>query len=75
MRNIHLTPRVQDFAEREVATGAYADVSEGVRKLMEERGTAAFCALKAELEEQVRRSEAGLVKPFDPWAFEPRAFK
>jgi antitoxin ParD1/3/4 len=46
-----------------------------MRKLMEERGAAAFYALKADLEEQVRQTEAGLAKPFDPRAFEPRAFK
>ena len=79
MPNVHLTPQMQDFAEREIATGAFANLSEvvraGMRKLMEERGAAAFYALKADLEEQVRQTEAGLAKPFDAKAFEPRAFK
>jgi hypothetical protein len=48
----------------------------GVKRLVgQERGAAAFYALKADLEEQVRQSEAGLAKPFDPRAFEPRAFR
>ncbi len=79
MPNVHLTAQMQDFADRLVAQGAYANLSEvvreGMRKLMEERGAAAFYALKADLEEQARQSEAGLAKPFDPRAFEPRAFK
>ena len=79
MPNVHLTPQMQEFAEREVATGAFANLSEvvraGIRKLMEERGAAAFYALKADLEEQARQIETGLAKPFDPRAFEPRAFK
>ena len=76
MPNVHLTPQMQEFAEREISTGAFANLSEvvraGMRKLMEERGAAAFYALKADLEEQVRQTEAGLAKPFDPRAFEPR---
>ncbi len=36
---------------------------------------AAFRALKADLEDQARQTEAGLAKPFDPQAFEPRAFR
>jgi antitoxin ParD1/3/4 len=79
MPNVHLTPQMQDFAEREIATGAFANLSEvvraGMRKLMEERGAAAFYALKADLEEQVRLTRAGKVKPFDPRSFEPRAFE
>lgn len=42
---------------------------------MEERGVAAFHALKADLAEQVRQSQAGLAKPFGPRAFGPGAFK
>lgn len=79
MANVHLTPQMQDFAERLVAQGAYANVSEvvreGMRKLMEERGAAAFHRLKADLEEQVRRSEAGETVEFDPRAWEPDAFR
>ena len=75
MPNVHLTPQMQDFAEREIATGAYADLSEvvraGMRRLMEERGAAAFYALKCDFEEQVRQTRAGKAKPFDPRAFGP----
>lgn len=79
MPNVHLTPQMQEFADRLVSQGAYANLSEvvraGMRRLMEERGAAAFHALKADLEEQARQTEAGLAKRFDPKAFEPRAFK
>mgnify|MGYP002382376565 CR=1 FL=1 len=79
MPNVHLTPQMQEFADRLVAQGVYANLSEvvrdGMRRMMEERGAAAFNALKADLGEQVRQTEAGLAKPFDPRAFEPRAFK
>ena len=72
MPNVHLTPQMQDFAEREIATGAFANLSEvvraGMRKLMEERGAAAFYALKADLVEQVRRDRGGAGEPFDPRA-------
>ena len=78
MPNIHLTPQMQSFAEREIAAGAYANLSEvvraGMRRLMEERGAAAFQALKRDLEEQVREIKEGRGTPFDPRAFEPRAF-
>jgi antitoxin ParD1/3/4 len=73
MPNIHLTPQMQEFAEREIATGAFANLSEvvraGMRKLMEERGAAAFHALKADLEEQIALSEAGETVEFDPRAW------
>jgi antitoxin ParD1/3/4 len=78
MPNVHLTPQMQEFAEREIATGAYANLSEivraGMRKLMEERGAAAFYALKADLEHQIALAEAGETEEFDPRAFEPDAF-
>jgi antitoxin ParD1/3/4 len=79
MPNVHLTPQMQDFAEREIATGAYANLSEvvraGMRKLMEERGAAAFYELKADLEHQIALAEAGKTEEFDPRAFEPDAFR
>ena len=63
MPNVHLTPQMQDFAEREIATGAFANLSEvvraGMRKLMEERGAAAFYALKADLESRCARPKRG----------------
>lgn len=77
MLDVELTPEMQAFAEREVAAGRYADVSEvvraGMRRLMAER-EAAFRALKAE-EEQIALAEAGETEAFDPRAFEPEAFR
>lgn len=79
MPNVHLTTQMQEFADRLVAQGLYANLSEvvreGMRKLMEERGAAAFHALRADLQEQVRRSEAGETVEFDPRAWEPDAFR
>ena len=79
MPNVHLTPQMQDFAEREIATGAFANLSEvvraGMRKLMEERGAAAFYALKADLNAAADELERGGGVPFDPRAWEPEAFE
>lgn len=79
MPNVHLTPQMQDFAEREIATGAFANLSEvvraGMRKLMEERGAAAFHALKADLNAAADELERGGGVPFDPRAWEPEAFE
>ncbi len=79
MPNIHLTPQMQEFAEREIATGAYANMSEvvraGMRKLMEERGAAAFEALKRDLNVAADELERGGGVPFDPRAYEPDAFE
>lgn len=73
MPNVHLTPQMQDFAERLVAQGAYANLSEvvreGMRRLMEERGAAAFHALKAGLDAAADELERGGGKPFDPRAW------
>lgn len=55
MPNVQLTEAMQDYAERQVRSGAYANVSEvvraGMRKLMDEDGASAFYRLKRELEE------------------------
>jgi antitoxin ParD1/3/4 len=54
MPNVQLTDAMQDYAERQVRSGAYANVSEvvraGMRKLMQEDGAAAFYRLKQDLE-------------------------
>ena len=75
MPNVLLTPQMQDFAEREIATGAFANLSEvvraGMRKLMEERGAAAFHGLKADLNAAADELEAGGGVPFDPRDWEP----
>ena len=72
MANVHLTPRMQDFAERLVAQGGYANVSEvvreGMRRLMEERGAAAFHRPKADLTVAADELEQGSGTPFDPAA-------
>lgn len=74
MPNVHLTAQMQDFADRLVAQGAYANVSEvvraGMRRLMEERGAAAFHALKAEIDAAADELERGGGVPFDPRAWE-----
>lgn len=65
---------MQEFAEREIATGAFANLSEvvraGMRKLMEERGAAAFHALKADLNTAAGELQRGGGTPFDPRAWE-----
>ena len=61
MPNVQLTEVMQDYAERQVKVGAYANVSEvvraGMRKLMDEDGSAAFYALKQSLEEALASPE------------------
>jgi antitoxin ParD1/3/4 len=78
MPNVRLTPQMQAFAETEIAAGLYLDMSDVVRaamrRLMEERGSAAFYRLKADLEKQVQLTLTGETVPFDPREFEPDAF-
>ena len=75
MPNVHLTKPMQNFAETQIRSGAYANLSElvraGVRLLMEKEGARQFYSLKAELEEAVRETEAGGFDTFDPAEFEP----
>lgn len=56
MPNVSLTPQMQQFAEDQVASGAYANVSEvvraGMRKLIEE-DRAKFEALRVELQKSL----------------------
>jgi antitoxin ParD1/3/4 len=53
MPNVQLTEAMQDYADRMVKVGAYANVSEvvraGMRKLMDDEGAAAFYALQRDL--------------------------
>ncbi len=55
MPNISLPQAMQDYAERQVEAGLYANLSEvvraGLRKLMEEDGAAAFHLLRRDLAE------------------------
>jgi antitoxin ParD1/3/4 len=79
MPNVHLTPQMQEFAEREIAIGAYANLSEvvraGMRRLMEERGAAAFQTQKRDLNAAADELAAGGGVPFDPRAYQPDAFE
>lgn len=53
MPNISLPQAMQDYAERQVDAGVYANLSEvvraGMRKLMEEEGATAFYLLRQDL--------------------------
>ncbi len=54
MPNILFPAAIQDYADKQVAAGIYANVSEvaraGIRRLMEDDGAAAFYALRREIE-------------------------
>ncbi len=79
MPNVHLTKQMQEYAEAQIESGAYANLSEvvrsGMRLLMEKDRLRAFLELKAELEEAIAEAEAGDYEEFDPVAFEPDAFR
>jgi antitoxin ParD1/3/4 len=53
MPNISLPDAMQDYAERQVASGVYANLSEvvraGMRKLMDEEGATAFYLLRQDI--------------------------
>ena len=57
MPNIQLTDAMQDYAERQVRAGAYANVSEvaraGIRRLMEDDGATAFYLLQKDIEDRM----------------------
>jgi antitoxin ParD1/3/4 len=57
MPNISLPEAMQDYAERQVASGVYANLSEvvraGLRKLMDEEGATAFYLLRQDIEAAV----------------------
>jgi len=79
MPNVHLTKPMQEYAEAQIRSGAYANLSEvvraGMRAIMEKDGARAFYALKAELDQAIAEAEAGDYEEFDPRAFEPDAFR
>lgn len=79
MPNIHLTEPMREYAQMQIKSGAYANLSEvvraGIRLLMDKDGARQFYALKADLEQATIEAEAGAFAPFDPRAFEPDAFK
>ena len=78
MPNVHLTKPMQDYAEEQIRSGAYSNLSEivraGMRTLMEKDRARAFLALKAELDEALADAEAGDHAPFDLKAHAPKAF-
>ena len=79
MPNVHLTKPMQDYAQAQIDSGAYANLSEivraGMRTLMERDRARAFLALKSELEDAIAEAERGEYEEFDPVAFEPDAFR
>ena len=79
MPNVHLTEPMDTYVQRQIESGANANLSEvvraGVRTLMEKDGAREFYRLKSELEEPVAQVEAGEVVDFDPIAYEPDAFR
>ena len=79
MPNVHLTKPMQEYAEAQIRSGAYANLSEvvraGMRAIMEKDGARAFYALKAEFDEAIEAAENGDYEEFDPRAFEPDAFR
>ena len=79
MPNVHLTKAMQDYADGQIKSGAYANLSElvraGMRTLMERDRARAFYLLKAELNEAADAVERGEFVEFDPREFEPDAFR
>ena len=79
MPNVHLTKPMQDYANAQIESGAYANLSEivraGMRTLMERDHARAFLELKVELLEAVLEAERGDHVEFDPVAYEPDAFR
>ncbi len=77
MPNIHLTEQMEDYIQRQIRSGSYANLSEvvraGMRLLMERDNARQFYALKADLEEALREAESGRLETFDPQAYEPDA--
>lgn len=76
MPKIYLTEQMQNYVNRQIQSGAYANLSEvvraGIRLLIEKDGARPFHALKADLEQAMVEAEA--FAPFDVLAFEPDAF-
>ena len=78
MPNIHLTGPMQEYVRGQIASGAYANLSEvvraGIRLLMEKDGARQFYVLKAELEAARAEAEGGMFEAFDAHAFESDAW-
>ncbi len=78
MPNVHLTEAIQEYAEHQLSSGAYANLSEvvraGMRLLMQQDGALMYHGLKADLVTAARAAEAGDFEQFDAKSFEPDAF-
>ena len=78
MPNVSFTGTMEKYVQKQLDTGAYANVSEvvraGLRLLMEREGARQFYALKTDLEAAVIEAENGDFTSFDPKAYEPNAF-
>lgn len=78
MPNVHLTEAMQEYAEHQLSSGAYANLSEvvraGMRLLMQQDGALMYHGLKADLAAAARAAEAGDFEQFDAKSFEPDAF-
>lgn len=78
MPNVSFTNPMEEYVQKQLESGAYANVSEvvraGLRLLMEKDGARQFYALKAELEASVMEAEKGKFSEFDPKTYEPDAF-
>ncbi|MES0827466.1 type II toxin-antitoxin system ParD family antitoxin [Ruegeria sp. SCP11] len=78
MPNVHLTEPMKDFVQKQIRSGAYANLSEVVRAgiglLMEKAGARQFYNLKADLERAVVEAESGQLLEFDAQKYEPDAF-
>ena len=79
MPNVHLTEPMQDYVQKQIKSGAYANLSEvvraGIRLLMDKDGARQFYALKADLELAASEAEGGAFRSFDTRVFEPEAFE
>ena len=79
MPNVSFTEPMEDYIQKQINAGAYANVSEvvraGLRLLMEKDGARQFYALKAEVESAIAQAERGDFAEFDPETYEPDAFK
>ena len=78
MPNIHLTDAMQAYADHQLSSGAYANLSEvvraGMRLLMQRDGALMHHGLKADLAAAASAAEAGDFEPFDAKTSEPDAF-
>ena len=79
MANVSFTDPMNEYVQKQLKSGAYANVSEvvraGIRLLMEQDGSRQFYLLKADLEAAVNDAEDGGFSEFDPQLYEPDAFK